>query len=221
MAKNMDLLPGYQFHPSLYSPALGHPRVDIYLTSEPAGRFFDTFQASFPISAAGNIKELRIQHPWEEWMGGQSAKVVAGRFHLREKDADDHYGFSLGGEITIQNLGDNTLCTLTSSAPIFNLSDDPDALGVGIANEIEGLLAKREAAWGENSSGYAQKLAEADPLTLFIVVIYNLEQEIQSLAAAVRSHGYQGIFHQLKQARQILEGAGVWPEKIPGIQEIL
>lgn len=221
MDKNKALLPGYQFHPSLYSPALGHPRVDIYLTSEPVGRFFDTFQASFSVISDGNIKELCIEHPWEEWMGGQGAKVVAGRFHLREKDADALYGFSLGGEITIQNLGDATLCTLTSSAPIFNLSDNPEALGVGIANEIEGLLAKREAAWGENSSGYSQKLAEADPLTLFIVVIYHLELEIQSLPAAVRSHGYQEIFHQLKQARQILEQAGVWPEKIPDIQEIL
>jgi hypothetical protein len=32
---------------------------------------------------------------------------------------------------------------------------------------------------------------------------------------------YQGIIHQLKQARQILEEAGVWPEIIPDIQEIL
>jgi hypothetical protein len=217
----MDLFPGYRFHPSLYSPALGHPRVDIYLTSEPVGRFFDTYQVSFPVSQAGDIKELKIEHPWEEWMGGHEAKVVAGRFHLREKDADAHVGFSLGGEISIQNLGEATLCTLISSAPIFNLSDDPDSLSVGITNEIEGLLARREAAWGENGSGYTQKLAEADPLSLFIVIIHTLEQEIQNLPAAVRSHGYQSIVHRLKQARQTLEEAALWPEQIPDIQEIL
>ena len=221
MVKIMDLLPGYQFYPSIYSPALGHPKVDIYLTSEPTGRFFDTYQASFLVSEAGDIKELQVVHPWEDWMGIHRAKVVAGRFQLCEKDEDAHYGFSLGGEVAIQNLEKATLCTLTSSAPIFNLSDDPDSLGVVIANEIEALLAKREAAWGENASGYTNRLSDADPLTLFMVIIHTLEQEIQSLPATVRSHGYQGLIHQLKQAMHILEEAGVWPQKILNIQDIL
>lgn len=33
--------------------------------------------------------------------------------------------------------------------------------------------------------------------------------------------GYQEILHQLKLAIQILEEAGVWPENIPDIQDIL
>jgi hypothetical protein len=217
----MELLPGYHFYPSIYTPALGHPKVDIYLMSEPAGRFFDTYQASFPVAEAGDTKELQVEHPWEEWMGSQKARAVAGRFYMREKDGDAHYGFSLGGEITIQNIGEATLCTLTSSGPIFDLSDDPDAIGVAIANEIEGLLAKREATWGEDIAGYTQRLVDADPLGLFIVIIHTLEQEIQSLPATVRSHGYQGVIHQIQQAMHSLKESDRWPDKIPEIQDIL
>jgi hypothetical protein len=217
----MDLLPGYQFYPSLYSPALGSPKVDINLTREPAGRFFDTYQATFLTVDNGAIKELQIEDPWEEWKGGPKMKVVAGRFRLREKDGDTHYGFSLGGEITIQNIDEATRCTLTSSAPIFNLSDDPDSLGAKIVDEIEAILAKREAAWGEDESGFVQRLASAEPLTLFIVILHTLDQEIQNMPAAVRNHGFQEIYHRLNLTIHILDQAGVWTEKIPDIQDIL
>ncbi len=217
----MERYPGYQFYPSQYSPALGHPKVDIYLMSEPAGRFFDTFQAAFLVPDQGDVKELLIEHPWNEWMGNPHVQILPGRFQLREKDGDLHYGFSLGGEIEIKNIEAATVCTVTSSAPIFNLSDDPDALGDVIANEVEGLLARREAAWGENVSGYARRLANAEPLSLFIAILHTLVQDFQNLPAAVRSHGYQKILHQLNLAAKILEGAGKWPEKAPDIQDLL
>jgi hypothetical protein len=217
----MDLLPGYQFYPSIYSPALGSPKVDIYLTSEPSGRFFDAFQATFPVMDEGAVKELQVEHPWEEWMGSQKARVVAGRFQLREKDQDAHCGFSLGGEISIQNTGQATLCVLTSSAPIFNLSDDPDSTGALIVNEIEALLAKREAAWGENENTFTARLASVEPLTLFIIILHTLDLEIESLPASVRNHGFQEVLHQIKKAIHILKEAGVWPDHIPNIQDIL
>ncbi len=217
----MDLPPGFLFHPSLYSPALGHPKVDIYLMSEPADRFFNTYLASFPVAETGDIKELQIEHPWEEWMGKPFAKVIAGRFFLREKDGGEHCGFSLGGEIAIQNLGNATLCTLSSSAPIFNLSDNPDSLGVALVDEAEALLAKRQAAWGEDMTGYLKRLAAVEPLTLFTSIVHTLDQEIRSLPSAVRAHGYQEMLQRITQAIHALEEAGVWPENIPVIQNIL
>ena len=217
----MDILPGYQFCPSIYSPVLGSTKVDIYLTSEPVGRFFDTYQATFLIVEDGAIKEIEVEHPWEEWMGSQKAKVVAGRFHMREKDQDAHIGYSLGGEISIQNTGEATHCMLTSSAPIFNLNDDPDSTGVVLVNEIEALLAKRQAAWGEDENAYTERLALVEPLTLFIVILHTLDQEIQSLPTAVRNHGYQEVLHKIREAIHILEQAGVWPDRIPDIREIL
>jgi hypothetical protein len=54
-----------------------------------------------------------------------------------------------------------------------------------------------------------------------MVVIHTLEQEIQSLPANVRDHGYQGVIHQLSQMRYSLEEANIWPDEIPMIKDIL
>jgi len=110
---------------------------------------------------------------------------------------------------------------LTSSAPIFNLNDDPDSTGVVLVNEIEALLAKRQAAWGEDENAYTERLALVEPLILFIVILHTLDQEIESLPAAVRNHGYQEVLHKIREAIHILEQVGVWPDRIPNIREIL
>jgi len=213
---------GYYFYPSKYSPALGHPRVDIYLLSEPSHKFFDTHKAIFPVAESDGFRELAITHPWEDWMGPEAERVCAGRFQMIDSDGITRYGFSLGGELKILNQEANTLCTLTSSAPIFNLMrDDPQSVGDILVNEIEVLFAQRMATWGTDEAGFAKRMSEVEPFTLFLAALLGLEKEIQEMPLEVKEHGYQLASNIVKETIHTIKQAGEWPLTVPAISDLI
>ncbi len=144
----MEYPPGYLFTASKYVPPLGHPRLDVYLSSQQIPRAFDAKKARFLTFRNGSIKELLVVHPWVSFEGERVIQLCPGRFKLSEFDEDVHYGFSWGGRLEIVNQDELTHCLLTSSAPIFNLEIGPQMPGSMIANEVEILMAERQAAWG-------------------------------------------------------------------------
>ena len=213
---------GYYYYPSNYSPPLGHPRLDVHLLSEPAHRFFDAHKAIFPVAETDGFRELTITHPWEDWMGSEVERICAGRFQLIDINEVPHYGFSLGGNLEIHNLEAYTLCTLTSSAPIFNLmGDDNKSAEDLLVNEIEVLFAKRMANWATDETGFAKRMSEIDPLTLFFASLETLENEIQEMPLEVKEHGYQGISHVINETIHTLKEASDWPSHIPVISDLI
>jgi hypothetical protein len=214
--------PGYYFHPSASDLPFGHPQVDIYISGKPTERFFDTARAVFLIAGGSGLHDLVVTHPWEAWEGASSHRICAGKFRLYEPDGDLYAGFSMGGELDIHVRDDMTVCSLTSSAPIFNLQDDPESPCVLLINFFEALLAEREAAWGENEAGFADRLQRVDPMALFIAVVAAQEQEINLLPAAVRgSHCYQPVSRALKTAIHALQEDNLWPAEVPRLEDLL
>jgi hypothetical protein len=213
---------GYYYYPSKYSPPLGHPQLDVYLTNEPSQRFFDAHKAIFLVAEADGFRELTITHPWEDWMGPEEERICAGRLQLLDSQEISHYGFSLGGSLHIENRAAYTLCTLTSSAPIFNLMEDDDHSAEDLlVNEIEALFAQRVATWGIDDTGYVRRMSEVEPSTLFISALVALEKQIQELPLEVKEHGYQEVSHKIKETIRILKEAGDWPLNIPLISDLI
>lgn len=219
----MDSIPpGYYFHSPASNMGLGHPRVDIYITGQPTERFFDTARAVFPVAGGSGLRDLVITHPWEAWEGASRQRICAGRFHLYEPDGDPFIGFSMGGELEIHVQDDLTVCSLVSSAPIYNLQEDPDSPIRLLVDGFEAVLARREAAWGENEAGFAEKLMNVDPLALFVAVVAEQEQEIRLLPAQVRSsRRYQPVYQALKATIRALQENSQWPDAIPKLEDIL
>jgi hypothetical protein len=214
--------PGYYFHPDADNLTFGYPRVDIYLTGQPVERFFDTHEAVFPVAGGNGLIELSVTHPWLGIGPPGPQHACAGRFHMYELDGDTHYGFSLGGDLTIQASEQMTLCTLISEAPIFNLQDNPDSPGVLLADEFEALLARRRAAWGDNDAGYADRLNSLDPLVLFSACLSYLEQDLHSLPSSIRSRPrYQKINYALLAGRQAIEMGQRRPGPALRLEELL
>ena len=212
--------PGYSFLPSPYLPDLGYGKVEIYVSAKPLERFFDTSRVIFPVAVDGELRNLVINHPWIFNGIANPCRVCAGRFHLYETDGDEHLGFSLGGELEIGQDDDWVICQLTSPAPIFNLSEDPDSTNRWLADELEGFLARRRAAYSEDDSLFAERLQYADPLDLFIATLAELDRELRALPAAVRS-SYQVQYNAIKHTIHLLEHASRWPAVPPLIENLL
>jgi hypothetical protein len=213
---------GYYYYPSKYSPPLGHPRLDIYLFGEPTNRFFDAHKAIFHVAELDGFRELTITHPWEDWMGAEVERICAGRFQLIDRNEIPHYGFSLGGDLSIQKQEDYTLCSLTSSAPIFNLmEDDNQSVKDLLVNEFEVLFAQRMATWGTDETAFAKRMSEVEPLSLFLATLVKLEKEIEEMPLEVKEHGYQGITHIVNETIHTIKEAGDWPSNIPSISNLI
>jgi hypothetical protein len=217
----MEYPAGYMFAASKYQPPLGHSRLDVYLSSQQLSRSFDAKKARFLVFRQGSIRELLVVHPWISFEGEQTIQVCPGRFKLSEYDEDVHYGFTWGGKLAITNENELTHCVLTSSAPILNLESDPHMAGSLIANEIEMLMAERQAAWGLDENGFAERLAGVEPLALFASMLASINRQQNEIPAAARGSDYLLLEHNLHAMMKILEQAGDWPAHVPLIEELI
>jgi hypothetical protein len=212
--------PGFLFSPLSKLPDLGYGTVEIYIGSAPIERFFDTHQAIFPIVNDGSLSQLIIEHPLLGEGSHAQHHICAGRFRFYKKDGDEHQGFSLGGDLEIKQDDQWISCSLTSSAPIYNLQEDPSSLNHWLVDEIEGLLARRRADYGENDNVFLDRLQTTDPFVLFIATLAHVNKEIQALSPAARA-SYQVQYDHLRHIIHTLESADEWPEIPPFIDDIL
>jgi hypothetical protein len=215
----------YVFSPSKYTPALGHPQLDIYLSNAPTERYFDTRQARFIIERSGDVGPIVVNSPWEEWMGASEQHVCAGRITMIDHQDNTHDAFSLGGSLTIQNKDDYTICKLVSTAPIFNLQDhlvnNIESTTKLLVDEFEELFAMRQAHWLNNETEYFSRLAGMEPLTLFAASLVTLEKKYKSFPVTSRSDQVRRAFQTVQHAIQLLQENDDWPQELPDLEEIL
>ncbi len=217
----MQIQQGYVYSPSPYNPPIGHPRLDIYLSSQQPLDLIDLKKARFSVFYKGDIKEIIITHPWQAVLDQSTLRVCPGRFRVWEQDDDIHYGLSLGGELIIANEDEYTHLTLKSSAPIFNLQEEINSPGMILASEVEALLAERQAAWGVDDEKYIQKLSQADPIKLFIAMIATIEQQQKQIPNNPRGNIYWSEEHTLHTIIKALDLAGQWPTRPAQLEELI
>jgi hypothetical protein len=212
--------PGFLFLPLSKLPDLGYGTVEIHIGSAPIERFFDTRQAIFPVIDEGSLTELIIEHPLLSEGTHAQHHICAGRFRFYEKDGDEHQGYSLGGDLEIRQDDEWISCSLTSSAPIFNLQEDPLSSNHWLVDEIEGILARRRASYGENDNIFLDRLQALDPFVLFIAALALVNQDMQALSPAGRA-SYQVQYDHIRHFIHTLDAANEWPTVPPSINELL
>ena len=215
----------YIFHPSKYTPAFGHPQLDIFLSKVPTGRYFDTRRARFLLERSGSIESINVDHPWEEWMGGSEQHACAGRITMLDHQDNAHDAFSMGGSLSIQNEADYTICKLVSTAPIFNLQDhlenNIETTTRLLVDDLEELFAIRQAHWLSDEPKYLSRLIACEPLTLFAASLAALEEKYAAFPVAARSDRIRLATQTVQHAIETLKTNGDWPQDVPGLDEIL
>ncbi len=173
---DLDLDLAYVFTPPPRPHSAGHPRLIIRLRRTPTGRHFDPEQVLIPVYlTTGSGDPMRITHPWQ---GPEACPVSPGRVILRDRNGKTAEAFTFGGNLKITSGEAETICDLTSPAPILNITDSR-SLAEFLAEEVEILLAGLYGAWGEQREALEERLAATDPQELYRACLNSLSEKLK------------------------------------------
>ncbi len=191
---------GYIYHPPVHTGEIGAPRLDIYLRSAPSGLHFDPEIVSFPIvNEHGDPQKLDVYHPWEYDL---EYRLTAGRLVMADR-RDKHFdAFIFGGDLRISSGVTETLCVVTSPAPILNLAPPLNAADF-LATESEILLAERRAYWETQPEEFDRRLATAEPLELFHAILEALRAKFKQFPPTENEILRQFVHYLNEESRTI------------------
>ena len=111
---------GYLYHYPKLDHATDKFRLDIYVSSEPTEKHFDVTQASFlVIPQKSAMDRLVITHPGDFT---KKAHICAGLVVMKDRKGKKEEAFTFGGELQVEAEEYQTICSLTSSAPILEIT---------------------------------------------------------------------------------------------------
>jgi hypothetical protein len=166
---------GYNFAPPA-DPALpGHPRLEIVIHATPTERHFDPERVCVPIrTITDRSDELHVTHPWPQ---AEDYPVILGRISLHDRKGKQVEAFTLGGQLHIEPQDQSTLCSVSSTGPIFSLLV-PDTLSAILAEEIEILIAERRAAWAGAPAAFEKRLLQCESQQLYLACLRALADRL-------------------------------------------
>ena len=205
---------GYFYH----YPQLDHKtdkfRLDIFISAEPTEKHFDVKRAYFFIKKEKGIMEkITIRHPWDY---KKIERVCAGVIIMEDRNKEKKEAFSFGGDLNIEPQEAQSVCVLTSSAPILNISDATPTQTFFI-DELEILFAERRATFANHRIFEAQ-LSNADPLKLYLASLKTLIQKFEKFPHKDNKHRH--FLHFLNEEKHRLYEAHISVDLAPTLDEI-
>jgi len=205
---------GYLYH----YPRLDHPtdnfRLEIHISSEPTNKHFDVLRTQFPVkSEAGNIKQLKVTHPWNF---EKLAQVSAGVVSMEDRKGRKEDAFTFGGKLTIENQEKQVVCILVSSAPILEISGmTPNHMQ--FVEEVEILFAKIQAEYSDHQI-FEEKLTKAEPFALYLACLEALLEKYEYLDHKIETE-FQLLIY-LHSQKNRLEAAGLINRPVPRLTDL-
>jgi hypothetical protein len=178
MAKEIEnTLPkiGYVYHYPKMDEPTDKFRLDIFISSIPTEKHFDVLRCQvFVKNRKGTIERLTISHPW---VFEKEADVCAGVVIMEDRKGKKEEAFTFGGRLRIDEQEMQTICVLTSSAPILEISG-ASPLHTLFIEELEIVLAKRQAAF-LNQIEYETRSCKVEPFELYRACLRELIEEFE------------------------------------------
>ncbi len=205
---------GYLYH----YPRLDHPaenfKLDIFISSVPTEQHFDVEHVHFQIATPeDNLERLTVLHPWTY---KNTAHVCAGVVIMEDRNKTKKEAFTFGGNLKITTQAEQTLCTLSSTAPILDISD-ASRMHRFLIDELEILFAERRAAF-QNHHLYEKKLIHADPLNLYLASLKYLIEKFENLPH--KNSTYRQFLAFLYAEKHRLHAAQIFMENAPSLDKI-
>lgn len=168
---------GYSYAPGQSPNDPGHPRLEIHLRATPTEQHFDPEQIKFLVVAQleRRVEHLLVTYSWD---GPTAYRLVAGLVTMIDRRGKTAEAFTFGGELKIQQIENEVVCTVSSPAPILNLVSTR-SVPVMLAQEAEVLFAERRAARAAEPDQYEQRLVAADPVALYLACLAALRERFK------------------------------------------
>ena len=213
---------GYVFWPIQYPHALGHPRLDITLTSVPSNLHFDPKEVHLYITPSldktqpKSIEHLKISHPWTH---RTSYRVAPGMLFIEDRKGKKVEAYSFGGNLQIKSDDATTKCIIESEAPILEIMETNPVVMM-LVEEVEIIFAKRRVIWAHDREGFEARLADIHPELLYASCLEVLRSKFgESHKSDVM--GIREFYRAIDSERRSRMQEGLWPDEVPSISEIL
>ena len=158
---------GYILYPRRRPHEPGYPRLDVILRTTPTGHHFDPLQVRLNVVASDlGVTRLAIEHPWPD---SDDYTVCAGTVELVDRKRKHLEAFTFGGALHIKPEEEETILVLTSPAPILLPAES--SLEQLLVDEVEIILAQRQAIREIEPGLYEKRLAAAPPLELYHAIL--------------------------------------------------
>lgn len=223
MDANAELDLGYWFEPLDDPDAPGYRALNVHVYHTPTGRHFDPDRVAFPtVDASGGLTTMTIVHPWR---GRDQLRTAVGDIIIRDHRQKRVEAFTFGGQAALRVFPERTYCRFTSPVPIFRRSPEISLEGSDqgsvIAEEVEGLLARRRAAWRGDDVGFSRRLAAMDPTALCVASLKSLESYFAAMPMGQRGRHYHHVTRSLHRALAFLRAHGVDVTGTPPLEMLL
>jgi len=216
---------GYRFHVTDQATTIGYPSLGVVLHKEPTDHFFDPEHVSLLVTPA-SINNRPVEHLVVEsdWHGGAHYEVCAGRIVLTDREDKTVEAFTFGGDLDIHPSDDYTTATISSSAPILDLSFDnrPPSLSLLLAAEVEVEMAARRAYWSSHKPGeFERRLARLadNPVQLYQACLLKLSDKFSGDSHVEGDTMWQFSHLLHNEARRIRQDSG--NDAVPKLEELL
>ena len=136
----------------------------------------------FTVAAVTNqdrgIEHLLVHH---NWLGKKTYRVCVGFVRMTDRRGKSVEAYTFGGDLQIDAKQGKTIASLSSRAPILEVSQaHTHYIADLLATEVEVLLARRRAAWIQRDLiKYERRLAAVKPLVLYRSCIEVLKERFQ------------------------------------------
>jgi hypothetical protein len=147
------------------------------LRAVPTGHHFDPLRVHLNIfTPTQGVVRSNFVHPWP---AGEDYQVCAGPGELVDHKGKHLEVLTFGGALHIQPEEDHTLLNLTSPAPILLPAASP--LDQLLVEEVEIVLAQRQAARESEPGLYEEHLETAPPLALYHAMLTAIQERYRHL----------------------------------------
>jgi hypothetical protein len=211
---------GYRFVPAKYSPNLGYSELKTVISGCPTQRYFDVKALHVPTFDGRFYHKTQITR--HELEPKEHFQVCIGELSLENRKGEHLQAFSFGGSLQVALQGDDLLCNLTSTAPIFRLKSDPGSLGGGLlADEILEMLAEIQVGLSRHEDELYARLAGFDPYQLFLSCLVTLQKRVDSIPQNLRTERVRKAASAIHNTIQIVQKTDGWDGHSPELNELL
>ena len=208
---------GYYLLPRSHPHSPGHPGLLIAIRQTPTEMHFDPETVQLHLCGSDGSSEAVTLTLTSSLHG--SSRVCPGMVILHDRVDKRADFFVFGGSLEASFSPGETVYSLYSTAPILPVTEDGQGFSDQLAFETQAMIGRLQAGWGAYDKAFEQRLAQVDPVELYLACLQSIWQRYEK-APALR-HSFPRFYADLAQERQWLAQAQQWPAHPVGLDDLL
>jgi hypothetical protein len=209
---------GYRTFPRPEGGDFGYSRLLVAIRKQPTHHHFDPHRLHFCLRGASGKVRLRtatLDVPVEE-----SGRVCPGPVSLFDRAEREVEFFTFGATVEVVSNPSALFYAFHSPAPILELTSPGETIVDQLAYEAQGVLARMEERWDERyDSGFAERLTEIAPDSLYVAILDSILLRYQAAPALQRA--FPVLYAALEKEKKHLVTVDLWPEHPPQMEDLV